>query len=281
MGQRGFAADSDASARTDEASQKKDIKQDTGMEENSEEAAERGTETEQDTEEFPPLNSDGVGCIILAPEEEDTFADKCGFGGCEPFYSYSHPEYEFSLVLYLDEESGRGCGIRKWQDGNGDDILSAFRFSDCGEIPWEEPDPYALESAWGDDLSDASEYETEYEYDSAGRITQIRVMGISGWYDEEESVIEEALSLNFTYDENGTLRKREYVHNTHFFATTFQSMKTWYDENGRPIYTYSYITHGSLEDFYIYKEDQETPAYVLRLDNQYYAWPDLFRYTQP
>ena len=130
MGQRGFAADSDASARTDEASQKKDIKQDTGMEENSEEAAERGTETEQDTEEFPPLNSDGVGCIILAPEEEDTFADKCGFGGCEPFYSYSHPESGMTFSLPSDFQTavkshGRSRIPMRWKAPGG--MISRMR----------------------------------------------------------------------------------------------------------------------------------------------------------
>jgi len=40
-----------------------------------------------------------------------------------------------------------------------------------------------------------------------------------------------------------------------------------YTDEGRLVYRYGYITHGSLEYYYIYEESDMEPAYCLELDH--------------
>ena len=44
-------------------------------------------------------------------------------------------------------------------------------------------------------------------------------------------------------------------------------------------HTGSYITHGSLEGYYIYQGDDDVTAYYLELDHQYTSWPTLYRFV--
>ena len=50
-------------------------------------------------------------------------------------------------------------------------------------------------------------------------------------------------------------------------GTTRQALYDYYDEDGRLIYESAYITHGSLDYFFIYTDGSCRPAYCLQLDN--------------
>ena len=63
------------------------------------------------------------------------------------------------------------------------------------------------------------------------------------------------------------------------FSTTYASQTSYYDESGGLTHTGSYITHGSLEGYYIYQGNDDVPAYYLELDHQYTSWPTLYRFV--
>jgi len=52
----------------------------------------------------------------------------------------------------------------------------------------------------------------------------------------------------------------------------------YYDEGGRISYETSYITHGMLENCYIYEDDGKKSAYSLLLDYAGYVIPTIVHY---
>lgn len=74
------------------------------------------------------------------------------------------------------------------------------------------------------------------------------------------------LSLDYIYRDDGTLYHREYHHYQKFFSSTGQSEDGDYDKQGRLVYRYSYITHGAMDEYYIYNGNHKEPKYRLFLD---------------
>lgn len=72
------------------------------------------------------------------------------------------------------------------------------------------------------------------------------------------------VTINYIYREDGTLFCRNYHHDARTFSSTLCSLNSFFDEKERLVYERGYITHGSLEYYYIYEDD--TPAYCLCLD---------------
>ena len=75
------------------------------------------------------------------------------------------------------------------------------------------------------------------------------------------------LDIDWVYRETGKLFYREFYQNSHLWGTTRQALYDYYDEDGRLIYESAYITHGSLDYFFIYTDGSCRPAYCLQLDN--------------
>ena len=72
--------------------------------------------------------------------------------------------------------------------------------------------------------------------------------------------------MDYEYGENGNLKYRFYFHNARIFGTWYTTWKSYFDNQGRIAYECIYITHGSMEKFYIYSDDDEKPEYLLMLD---------------
>lgn len=85
----------------------------------------------------------------------------------------------------------------------------------------------------------------------------------------------ETVSLDYIYRDDGTLYHREYNHYPKFFGSNSQSEDGDYDEQGRLVYQYSYITHGAIDEYYIYEGTRMEPQYRLLLD-----WGDGGAYVQ-
>ena len=63
------------------------------------------------------------------------------------------------------------------------------------------------------------------------------------------------------------------------FGTTGSSREFFCDEAGRLCYERAYITHGSLDCYYIYEGENAAPAYGLSLDDNPGTWfPEMARY---
>lgn len=207
--------------------------------------------------------------------EEQDFLSQYGFGESDPFYEYALPDGSMRLVLYYDEANGLGCGLRYYQRDPDEWTTSGiYGFSFIGLV--EESNlwtdrlnvDYTKFESWTGVYS--SSWDENIEYDDAGRVAHYEAYApVDG-----ESV--RILNMYYEYDDNGTLRQRQYYHYHLWFSSTFQYWYSYFDELGRVEYERAYITHGSLEYYYIYLDGSDEPAYSLFLDNNCGTWmPDF------
>ena len=202
--------------------------------------------------------------------DREAFLEACGFLGREPFYEYQSWEGDLLLELYLEEESGLGCGVRyvwSYDTGGGKKgELYGFTFAvEQGE--WEGHDPFAMSSESGSDGSElVTEYEEALEYRDDGQPDWYQSQGMIDWLRDDMGPYK-ILDINWVYRETGKLFYREFYQNSSLWGTTRQALYDYYDEDGRLIYESAYITHGSLDYFFIYTDGSDRPAYCLQLDN--------------
>lgn len=198
---------------------------------------------------------------------EKSFVEDFGFAGATPFYEYNDLEDNLYMKLYFDEETEEGCGIiyleRGWNYG--------FAFSEVMHEKWAGMvDYFDIGCAYGDgdtgkNLADES-YVENYEYDNEGRVIHFESTGVFDWYsDEPERCI--IMELDFEYDERGKLLERSYCHATRAFGSTYACWDCVFDEQERILYELIYVTHGDVQNFYIYFSDREKPDYVLLVDS--------------
>lgn len=218
-------------------------------------------------------------------DSSERFLEDFGFADREPFYEYVDADQQPVLELYFDEEAEQGCGLYhdyRYLYGTGE-VVKHYGFFFQHIIPekWTPEDTYSTFSAFGDDAKELelSQYQETCEYTDDGKLSSFEARGILpglGDDDTEGSV----LSMNYTYRSDGTLAYKEYHHHPLAFGTWMQSVRSWYDPLERLVYRSSYITHGSVEYFYIYENDGDRPGYLLVLDEHggYAVWPEMFRF---
>lgn len=202
-------------------------------------------------------------------EDKQAFLADHGFAQAEPFYEYRDRFGNLIMELYLDQQAGRGCGIRYYYSFN--DKLKkiatrdGFAFEKVETGVWEPQEDFSKLTVYGDDVSKyASGYKEIYEYTDDGKISSFEARGM----DLVDKVPMEVslLSLDYIYRDDGTLYHREYHHYQKFFSSTGQSEDGDYDKQGRLVYRYSYITHGAMDEYYIYNGNHKEPKYRLFLD---------------
>lgn len=245
---------------------------------------------DMETEPEELFDSQGVFIQLLAEGDESlseaertAFLEQFGFGESTPFYIHTTEDGYPLMELYYDEEREIGCGIRYGENVSGV-VICGFAFNSCYETSWYEPDPYSVLSVYGTSgEDDVTDYEEIYEYDEEGRLVHFQSNGTPAELYGDEDVNMPILNIDFIYDEQGQLIEKRYWHNTApqlNFGTTFASQYSHYDESGRLAHTSSYITHGSLEGYYIYLDEGDVPAYYLELDHMYTSWPTFYRYRE-
>lgn len=150
---------------------------------------------------------------------------------------------------------------------------------------WTNPETYALKSYYHEeynlkDSEDIEDYEEVVEYTKDGRPDYFKSQGIITWLSEEDYNNETStlLEINFIYRNDGTLIYKDYSHNPFLFPTTNCSMNFYYDELQRIKYESNYITHGSIEHYYIYKNNGNKPSYCLILDYSHGYFPFFIKY---
>ena len=259
------------------------VPQEDALAESTEETVSQGDES------IELFNSQGVYIQILAEGDEDLseedraeFLAAFGFEDSEPFYVHTEEDGYPFMKLYYDEEREIGCGIRYGENVSGN-VICGFAFDHCLEVSWHKRDPFSVLSVYGTTgESGVTDYQENYEYDEEGRLLSFQSTGTPTDIDGEEWKNMRLITVNFSYDDQGRLREKEYWHSTSphaHFSTTYASQSSYYDERGRLAHTGSYVTHGSLEGYYIYQGNDDAPAYYLELDHQYTSWPTLYRFV--
>ncbi|MDE6845459.1 MAG: hypothetical protein K2J99_06795 [Lachnospiraceae bacterium] len=216
-----------------------------------------------------------AGGFCLGYTDKDWFLRDYDFEGKEPFYQYLDENEELQLELYYDERTGKGCGIRYYPEDNRTPQGFHFDNSAVESVDAEflqerlNADPYELLARDGTDLSKdewIEDYEENIEYTNDGRP---KYFVSHGWitYFGEEHELQKLLEIEFTYREDGTLRRRDYAHNTGALETWNSVMHSFYDTQERLLYEDCYITHGSMDYYYIYQDEEEIPSYCLALDH--------------
>lgn len=247
------------------------------------------TEIEDSVTQNDLFNSQGVYIQMLAEGDDDLseseraeFLAAFGFEDSEPFYVHTEEDGYPFMELYYDEEREIGCGIRYGEYDFGN-VICGFAFNTCEEVSWHARDIYSVLSVYGTTGEDSvTDYQENYEYDEEGRLIGFQSTGTPTDIDGEEWKNIPIIEVAFNYDDQGRLRVKEYWHSTspHLpFGTTYASQDSYYDENGRLAHTDSYITHGSLEGYYIYQGDSDVPSYYLELDHQYTSWPTFYKFV--
>ncbi len=210
---------------------------------------------------------------MLYFKDVNSFLAAYGFADMLPYHEF-YADGELKMTLYYNADEQLGCG--DYGDGWG------VCFQGVDEASW---DGYF----WGDYMEPVIAYSNERpedymgehtfdevkEYDDAGRLVEYRVTNIADLTAEcvdieslQDSTVlwNDAVIVNYSYRDDGTLAYRDYHHNTYLFGTTASTLETWFDEQGRPVYERAYITHGSLNWYYIYEDDDEIPEFVLETD---------------
>lgn len=187
-----------------------------------------------------------------------------------PFYTYQDEAGNSQLELYFDPETGQGWGTRyirrEGETGLREDAPS---FTVSGEYcmwnPEFLPDKTYVKSYGGTDGSETVEdYREFWEYDADGRPLRFYAQGNS-----DDPVLKDpvkVVDVAFSYRENGTLCRKSCWHNSYLLGTTGFSVDIVYDEWERPVFADCYITHGSLEYYYLYTGENPQPDYCLCLD---------------
>lgn len=216
--------------------------------------------------------------------DAESFIDAYGFDIDSPFFELCIPDGSSDMLyLYYDPETQLGCGYQISGE-DPDTPIYGFVFDSAEEKIWDK-DYMAFLSIYGDDGSEwveeyqLEDYQSDAAYDDNGNPLQFKSTAFIDWFSEEEAV-ETILSIQYEYDENGILQYRSYYHHPMVFGTTLSTMDTYFDKLGRPVYERGYITHGHLEYYYIYTDNEMIPTYCLCLDYMHNSKvPDFTIYT--
>lgn len=214
--------------------------------------------------------TDNMKAVYLKTAMKDaSFQDK-------PYFTYYDEEGNVKLEIYFDE-SGTGCGIcYDAYDYEYSGERKGFVFREYHETAWEEENPVlwfepeeyfkAVESCKTGTYVELRNYEDEYEYNDAGQVTGFFAKGETDLFTDEWIPINIA-SYTCEYNKDGSKKKEELFRHSMLFGTSMSTADCHYDETGRITYIHSYITHGSLDYFFIYEDDGAVPAYGVVIDH--------------
>lgn len=196
-------------------------------------------------------------------ESREEFLSDYGFAGSAPIYEFYDRMDNLRLELYGKESEDLFCGIlyRYFYDSKKEKCfrMTGFAVDDIEDAKWVD-DTWSL----ADSLDD-SDYEKSMEYTADNKPAYFLVKGNDGTGEKEGEHVT-LMQILYIYRDDGTLYDRHYRHNSYWAGSTRSSVDSLYDERERLVYEQAYITHGTLEDYYIYPDDSDKPAYCLEFD---------------
>lgn len=223
----------------------------------------------------------------LAEKQEfvnkEAMLEAYGFDGEEPFYLYYDMLQRIQLEFYLNEQTGFGCGIfyDYWYTPELEEKVNLVGFAfDSSTLEKYERDTFSLLSVTDSNngASSVEEYEEQVEYRKDGKIGYFVSTGKIDWL-RDAPVEQKVIEIDFIYREDGSLYHKNYIHNAWIFSTFLRTLDSYYDERERLIYEYGYITHGHVEYYYIYTNEDDKPDYCIYLDWMGgECWPTFISY---
>lgn len=215
-------------------------------------------------------------------QNEAAFIENNGFGNEDPFFEYRIPGEKKRLVFYYDKESQKGCGIRYYKRdpstfitaGKYGFVFRGIQNSTEEHVPADYQKPVSVDGTNGSEGID--DFKENTEYDNEGKLIHYDSAGILSFLDENAKESESVLWIDYEYYDNGNLKSRSYWHNGSVFGTSYMTWNSYFDETGRIVYEDIYLTHGSLDIYYIYSDNSDKPAYILKLDNCSGEWMPEF-----
>lgn len=196
-------------------------------------------------------------------ESREEFLSEYGFADRVPIYEFYDRMDNLRLELYGNEREDLFCGIlyRYFYDGKKEKYfrMTGFVVDDIAEDKWVD-DTYAELTSFDDSI-----YEKSIEYTADNKPSYFLLRGDDGTREKEEENVA-LMEIRYIYRDDGTLYDRHYRHNSYWAGSTGSSEDSLYDERERLVYRQAYITHGTLEDYFIYPDDGDTPAYRLEFD---------------
>lgn len=210
------------------------------------------------------------GVELACYESVEAFLEEAGFASTMPFFQYFDEDSgALQLVLYYNECDGTGGGVCYYPNQEKKRMPEGFLFHSVDKLqPGDtflaelaervSADPYALISAYGYDPRDADLDQEQMDCLEDGRPLHYLARG-NVCYADLECIVK----IDWEYRGDGSLKQRSYYHNNFMYDTLVGN----YDAQGRVVYEQGYITHGSLEYYYIYSKDRATPDYYLYIDH--------------
>lgn len=224
-------------------------------------------------------DSISVEIFIFSGENATTYVERAEYESCEAFlkaygFEDSVPLYQYydrlgilQLELYRKEEEDLFCAIAYGYtfDGRGEKRIgfSGYVIKGVSEEEWKD-DTYSVMDSFSEEQID--DYRESIEYTSDQRPKHFQVTGLDRNTSEDRETVD-MFQVNYVYRDDGTLYYRYYQHDSVQFETYRCVEHSYYDEKERLIYETAYITHGELEDFYIYLDGGDMPAYCLEIDH--------------
>ena len=200
-------------------------------------------------------------------ESREAFLSDYGFTGSDPIYEYYDSLGNLRLEVYRDEDIDLFCGIvyRYYYNSEKQKVaaLSGFVVDDIKEGEWED-DTYSIMSS-----IDSYGYEEKVEFTSDERPQYFLATGRDEIESDDGEIVTmmvTMMEIDYIYRNDGTLYQRDYRHNPRRFSTYRQSESSLYDEKERLVFEDAYITHGILQDYYVYLDEGNKPAYHIELD---------------
>ena len=195
------------------------------------------------------------------------------------YWEYQNEERGICLEFNYDRQRKIGSGSLKIGE---EAVPASFSFHDCQKAGWAKADPFSVTRMQGYTVEDVAEEIDEYrefvEYNTEGKISSYKAHG--NYEEMEETLMGDMLvEIAFHYREDGSLYRKDYRHNARVFGTSCSPWTAYYDESQRLVYERFYLTHGGMEIFYIYEDEDDTPEYCLKLDcNLDEVYAELIQY---
>lgn len=166
----------------------------------------------------------------------------------KPFFEYYDEDGALQLELFYDMAKGEGVGIY-----NGGE---AFPVGAAEKAAWKDH-KFSPQTEYRDaeSLAECTFYRS---YNEKGQLTHI---------DSYETLDYAVVDIHFIYRANGTLKQKNCSYHPARFGTTRDSERCYYDSKERLVYVNAYVTHGYIEDYYIYEGSSKTPSYRLTVDH--------------
>jgi len=219
-------------------------------------------EQEKDLERGFVRQDELVSVILRNTEDRANFLRAFGImEGAASFYQYYNDDGSLYLEIFYNMEKCVGAGIFY-----GVFSMSGFEVGEYECMVWRDHKFSTMTDEH--DASSLAEYAEYSTFNEMGQLTHFYSKGIIEGYVDSSLIDEVAVKIEFIYREDGTLERKDCWYNPLLFGSTRSTETYFYDSDERLVYVSAYITHGTLEDYYIYEGDDKEPSYRLTVDHQ-------------